>query len=213
MNFFGKKELTIIQLFEEHLASVDSTVQKLIELIANLGEEPKFLMKRAEEVRQAESQADEKRRNLESEMYLGAFLPNFRGDLLGIVEGMDVVANKAEAIADSIDLQQIQVPPELIPDLVQLVKISHETFLASSKAASTMFNNLDKANDLVKEAEAKEHEGDEVERALIRKLFQMELELAHKLQLKSLVKKISDIADHSENVSDRIQIVVFKRRV
>jgi hypothetical protein len=41
----------------------------------------------------------------------------------------------------------------------------------------------------------------------------MDLELAHKNQLRELVMSIGDIADLSEDCSDRIEIVVLKRKV
>lgn len=44
------------------------------------------------------------------EMYSGAFLPNFRGDLLGLIESVDKVANKAEYVADLIVLQNQKFP-------------------------------------------------------------------------------------------------------
>jgi len=73
---------------------------------------------------------------------------------------------------------------------------------------------MDIANEEVKKTEKLENEGDSLEKDLVRKLFRDEkLELAHKLQLQKLIKKIADIADQAENVSDRIQIVLFKRRV
>lgn len=213
MHFFGKKELKIIKLFEEHLEAVETTVKEMLRLIGNVGSERDEIMKMAENVRSAESKADALRREMESEMYLGAFLPNFRGDLLGIVESIDVVANKAEVVADEIDLQKMRIPGELIDDLLKLSDMSLKTFQATAEAARLMFTDLEKSNEYVALAEEKEHEGDQIERTLIRRLFDLEMDLAEKILLKKLIKKISDIADHSENVSDRIQIVIFKRRV
>jgi len=213
MHFFGKKELKIIKLFEEHLAAVEFTVKEMLRLIENADSDQNLIAEMAENVRNAETQADSLRREMESEMYLGAFLPNFRGDLLGIVESIDVVANKAEVVADEIDLQKMKLPEEMIEDFVKLSEVSLSTFQSTAEAAKLMFTDLEKANEYVSQAEEREHEGDMVERNLIRKLFETDLELAEKILIKKLIKKISDIADHSENVSDRIQIVIFKRRV
>jgi hypothetical protein len=73
---------------------------------------------------------------------------------------------------------------------------------------------MDVANDLINRTEDLEHETDILEKNLVRTLFRKdEIELAHKIQLEKLIKKLADIADQAENVSDRLQIVIFKRRV
>ena len=73
---------------------------------------------------------------------------------------------------------------------------------------------MEVANTYIQTTEGLEHESDMVEKEIIRELFRKDdIELAHKMQLEKLVKKIADIADQAENVSDRLQIVIFKRRI
>lgn len=214
MQFFGKKELRIIQLFQDHMVAVENTVKSLIDFLKNLENGDIDRESFVEKIRKNESDADDKRRKMETEMYLGAFLPNFRGDLLGIAESIDVVANKAESTADLIELQNIHIPAEFIPRLIELAEKSLETYLSVKQGASSIFNDMDVANDHINKTEFLEHESDQLEKALVRTLFRKEeIELAHKIQLEKLIKKIADIADQAENVSDRLQIVIFKRRV
>jgi predicted phosphate transport protein (TIGR00153 family) len=214
MQFFGKKELRIIQLFDDHMVAVENTVKSLIDFLKNIENPDLDRESFVEKIRKNESDADDKRRKMETEMYLGAFLPNFRGDLLGIAESIDVVANKAESTADLIELQNISIPKEFIPKLIELAEKSLETYLSVKKAASSIFNDMDVANDLINRTEDLEHETDILEKNLVRTLFRKdEIELAHKIQLEKLIKKLADIADQAENVSDRLQIVIFKRRV
>lgn len=214
MQFFGKKELRIIQLFEDHMVAVENTVKSLIDFLKNIDNPNLDRETYVEKIRKNESDADDKRRKMETEMYLGAFLPNFRGDLLGIAESIDVVANKAESTADLIELQNINIPNEFVPKLIELAEKSLETYLSVKQAASSIFNDMDVANELINRTEDLEHESDVLEKNLVRTLFRKdEIELAHKIQLEKLIKKLADIADQAENVSDRLQIVIFKRRV
>ncbi len=214
MQFFGKKELRIIQLFEDHMVAVENTVKSLIDFLKNLKNGDFDREGFVEKIRKNESDADDKRRKMETEMYLGAFLPNFRGDLLGIAESIDVVANKAESTADLIELQNINIPEEFIPKLIELAEKSLETYLSVKEAASSIFNDMDVANEHINKTEQLEHESDVLEKGLVRALFRKdEIELAHKIQLEKLIKKLADIADQAENVSDRLQIVIFKRRI
>jgi hypothetical protein len=213
MNFFGKKELKIIELFQEHLDCVEQTILKMLELLRSVKEGEDRVIPLTNEVREHETQADEKRREMEAEMYLGAFLPNFRGDLLGIVESMDKIANRAEDVANVIELQNLHVPDFLIEDVIELADLSYQTFQAAKQTAILLFEDLDKANETIIQVGEIEHKNDEKERDLVRKIFSSNLELAHKRQMKELVEKIANIADRSENATDRIQIVIFKRRV
>ncbi|HOO32288.1 MAG TPA: DUF47 family protein [Thermotogota bacterium] len=214
MQFFGKKELRIIQLFEDHMVAVENTVKSFIDLLKELENDPESIIKTVEAVRRNESDADMKRRKMETEMYLGAFLPNFRGDLLGIAESIDVVANKAESTADMIELQNIDIPKAMLPKLITLAEKSLDTYISVKNAASAMFKDMEVANTYIQTTEGLEHESDQVEKELVRELFRNpDIELAHKMQLEKLVKKTADIADQAENVSDRLQIVIFKRRI
>ncbi|WP_126993185.1 TIGR00153 family protein [Thermosipho globiformans] len=209
--FFGKKEQVVIELFRQHLDAVEDTIVKLQNLIY---EEKKEKHKElAEEVRKAETTADQIRRKAELEMYSGAFLPNFRGDLLGTIEALDRIANKAESVADEIDLQDLIIPKEIHENLKALISKSLETYKALKEAAKEMFEDFEKASQMIVETERFEHETDEIERSTIRKIFSLDIPLAEKIQLKDLVHRIADISDTSEDVSDRIQIILYKRKV
>jgi len=212
--FFGKKEQTVIELFFEHLNSIENTIIKMIELIQSMeNNEYEKVKELAEIVRKAETKADEVRRKAEMEMYTGAFLPNFRGDLLGIIESLDKIANKAEAVADEIELQNLRIPAELFENFESLAKKSLETFQALKDAAKEMFEDFESASQKITDTEKFEHEADEIERETIRKIFSLDISLAEKIQLKKLVHRIADISDTSEDVSDRIQIILYKRKV
>lgn len=212
--FFGKKEQIVIELFHQHLDAVENTIKKLLDLIQNIkNNKNNRIRELAEEVRKAETAADKIRRKVEMEMYSGAFLPNFRGDLLGTIESLDKIANKSEAVADEIELQNLKIPSELFEDFEALVKKSLETYQALKDAAKEMFEDFESASKKITDTEKFEHEADEIERNTIRKIFSLEIPLAEKIQLKKLVHRIADISDTSEDVSDRIQIILYKRKV
>lgn len=211
--FFGKKEKNIIELFNKHLDAVDNTIETLAELIRNLDKDVQKVRELSEQVRNAETEADRIRREAELEMYSGAFLPNFRGDLLGTIEAMDRIANKAETVADEIELQSLKVPEEILDDLEELILKSQVTYKAVKEAAKEVFEDFEKANEMILKTENYEHETDIIERNTIRKIFSLNIPLAEKIQLKKLVHRIADISDTSEDVSDRIQIIIYKRKV
>ncbi|MGC9321189.1 MAG: TIGR00153 family protein [Kosmotogaceae bacterium] len=212
--FFGKKEMAIIQLFHEHLDFISRTLENLEKVfLASQNDDLSSVEIYSEEVRKMESAADAKRREMENSMYQGAFLPNFRGDFLGLVESFDKVANEAENVVDQIVLQHLVIPSELKTDLLKQVQLAAETFEAAKEAAINLFQDLSVAEEKIKETERLENTEDSHERALVKKIFEMNLSLAEKRQLRELVLSIGDIANLSEDCSDRMEIIVLKRRV
>ncbi len=212
--FFGKKEVAIIGLFEEHLDMIVKTLENLEKVfVAVQANDSTSIDIYAEEVHKMESAADSKRREMENAMYQGAFLPNFRGDFLGLAESFDMVANEAENVVDQIVLQKMDIPEGIRPDLLKQLQLSIETYRAAQEAALNLFNELDKAEEKIKETERLENIEDSHERALVKRIFEMDIPLSRKRQLRELVISIGNIANLSEDCSDRMEIIVLKRRV
>jgi hypothetical protein len=214
MLFVGRKEQEIIEHFKKHIKAVEETLDSLEQLLETYKKgDTDDLEKVNDIIHERESEADKIRRSMETEMYRGAFLPNFRGDFLGLVENFDRIANRAEGIADHIILTKIVIPDEIINDLIDQFKMSLKTYRSLKDGAEMLFEDLEQAAELVLRTEKLEHDEDSFERNLIKKVYSMDLELAHKNQLRELVMSIGDIADLSEDCSDRIEIVVLKRKV
>jgi predicted phosphate transport protein (TIGR00153 family) len=161
-------------------------------------------------VRQFESEADSIRRNAETMMYSGAFLAQSRGDMLGLIEAVDKVANKAETVADVIYLQNLKIPDSLNEKFIKEYECSIEAFKALYVSVENLFEDVEKSKNAVLEVERWENTGDGIERNLIRDVFNLNIELAKRIQLRELALQIGDIADRAEDASDRIEIVILK---
>lgn len=210
----GRKEQEIIKKVLEHLDIMSIELQELRKLIEKyLNHEIEEIESFAEKVRYYEHQADIARREAETMMYSGAFLPNFRGDLLGIIEAADKVGNKGEYVADIFELEHPIIPDSLNSQLLKLFDICAETYEALKVSIKDLFEDLEKIEEHVLLVEQKEHEADGVERCLIKQIYRMDISNGHKMQLKELVRNIADIADRAEDCSDRVEIVSLKRRV
>jgi len=132
---------------------------------------------------------------------------------LGIIESVDKIANKAEFVADLIELQRPIIPEELKDGILKQIDLSLDTFRMVKRSIELLFEDLQKASEYVILTEKKEHEEDEIERENIKKLFELDIERCAKLELKEIIRSIGDIADRSEDTSDRVEIVILKRRV
>ncbi len=204
---FGKKENEVLDLFFKHLLKVKETIDTTYKLFGASEEEVNDI---AEKVRKLETEADSIRRNAETMMYAGAFLAQSRGDMLGLIESIDKISNKAEFISDLIYLQNLRIPEELIEDYKKEFEMSVQTYEALQKACESLFEDIERTKELVLEVEKFENQGDHLERALIKKIFGMSIDLALKMQLRELAFQVGDIADRSEDASDRIEIILLK---
>lgn len=210
----GRKEQEIIKKVLEHLDVMSVELLELRKLIEKyLSHQIDDVEQLAEKVRYYEHQADIARREAETLMYSGAFLPNFRGDLLGIIESADKVGNKGEYIADILELECPVIPELLNSQILKLFDLCVETYEALKISIKDLFEDLEKIEEHVLIVEQKEHEADGVERCLIKQIYKMDISNGHKFQLKELVRSIADIADRAEDCSDRVEIVSLKRRV
>ncbi len=210
----GKKEKEIVRKLFDFLDVISHTLLELRKTLEAYfqGRETEFV-ELVERVRTSEHDADNLRREVESLMYGGAFLPNSRGDLLGIIESADRVANKAEYVADMLELERPFIPNFLAARLIKILDLSTETYEALKVAITLLFEDLDKVNEKVLLVEQKEHEVDIEERATIKQIFASDIPHSQKLHLRELVRSIADIADRAEDCSDRVEVVSLKRRV
>ncbi len=214
MIFIGKKEEMIIKKFKQHLETVGKTLDGFEEFIrAYLDGNCEEADRCSEKVMNLESEADALRRETETLMYSGAFLPNFRGDLLGLIEAVDRIADRAETVVRIISLQLPSILLQIKEEMKKQVKLSVETFKELKAAIEYMFEDMDKAGSYIKRTEEKEHEEDNIEWDMMKKLFSLDIDRAQKLEIKEIISLIGDVADLAEDASDRVEIIILKRRV
>ncbi len=213
MFFFGKKESGIINNFMKHLDAVEETLETFREFMDSYLDGREDSEELALKTVEAESKADRLRRETETMMYSGAFLPNFRGDLLGLIESVDVIADRAETVARLVNLQRTQFPADIRGDIRKQIGVSIKTYKALKRAIKKMFEDVEEAAKCIVETENLEHQEDDIEWELIKKLFSLDVDRAVKLEVREIIGLIGDIADLSEDASDRVEIIILKRRV
>ncbi|MCD6449150.1 MAG: TIGR00153 family protein [Thermotogaceae bacterium] len=214
MIFIGKKEEEIIRKFKEHVETVGKTLENFEDFVnAYLDGNCSDADRCCEKVMMLESKADGLRRETESMMYAGAFLPNFRGDLLGLIESVDRIADRAETVTKIISFQKPEIPPEIKSGIRKQVRLAIDTFKELKESIYLMFEDMEKAKGFIKRTEEKEHEEDMVEWDIMKTLFSLEIDRAQKLEIKEIITLIGDISDLAEDASDRVEIIILKRSV
>jgi len=210
---FWKKQKKIETLVLEHLHCVDESLVLFQEAFtAYLDGDMEKADRLALETHRAEGLADDMRRKVETALLGGALLAPSRRDILEIIEEVDKLANAGEAILDYLLLQQVGIPEELKPMLREIMAKTREIFDEVNQALNLFFQDMNLALEHTKAIEIKEGEVDQLERAVIERLFAMDLGLAEKLQVRGLVEELVEPSDRAEDLSDRVDMMIAQRR-
>ncbi len=169
---------------------------------------------RLNELRSLEKKADSLRRNVETKLYLRTLIPEFRGDVLGLMEHADAVLN---IITDTLLEFSVEIP-ETLEDLNELhYDLAENAILASEnmvKAIRAYFRDLSAVRDNIKQVQFAREETNRIAEKYKRDLFQRtNLRLSHKMHLRYFAHNIEQIADEAEDVCDRLAIAAIKRYI
>jgi predicted phosphate transport protein (TIGR00153 family) len=175
------------------------------------GEQVDFCYSRVDK---AESRGDEIRRNVETTLYSKALLPESRGDILRMLEAFDVVINRVESLLRQIVVERIETEPWMQQDLWRLVDATVEACEVLHRAGSSLLQGDDRPlAGLAQQVDELESRCDHLENDLLGRVFASDLELARKLQLKDLIRRLGTISDLAESAAHQVHIVGLKRRV
>lgn len=217
MNRFFGKETEVEKYSRLHVRLVYECAHKLKDVMAHFYRGDYELMDReVEEISRYEHEADEIRRKMEVQFYQGAFLPFDREDRIVLAELVDSVADATQSSAYTISFGRIDFPLQFKKDFTELVDSSCKTVSVLKECIELLEEDLSDALNKAHEVEEFEEEGDKIEIQIIRKLYDSykknEIDLFTFIELKDITEKIGNIADRSENASDRIPIMVAKRK-
>ena len=209
-----KKQESIFSKIQVYFEKTDATRDIFKKTAADLinSDADSSLADAVEAVHAAEHQADNERRAVILELYKKALVPESRGDILGLLESFDTIPNTFQAVCNIIFFQSIKIPENFKGRFVDLINVNIEAYNLTKDAAFCLF----KEEDLLNKCELvcdKERESDAAERALIRDIYSTDMDLAEKNQLKDVIKTIGSISDHAEDVSDRIELAIIKRKI
>ena len=162
-------------------------------------------------VNSLESQADELRRSIVTQLYTQTLIPDSRGDVLGLLENLDTLLSIQEGTLWSFSIEQPDILPEFRGDFAVLCEqavFAAESIVLASRA---FFRNIEMVGDNMHKVMFYEKEADKISTKLKRAIFASDLPLYHKAHLRNFVEHIDNVADVSEDVADRLSVYTIKR--
>ncbi|MBN2211204.1 MAG: DUF47 domain-containing protein [Sedimentisphaerales bacterium] len=171
------------------------------------------LHQRMNKVHQAESQADNIRRDIEVMLYSKSIFPESRGDILGLLEALDKVPNQTETVVRMLYIQHIHIPEAYRPGIIELLEVARRCTTALIDATGKLFSNFPAVGAAVGKVDQLESDADVLENTLIESVFASEMDGFDKIMLRDVIHRLAHICDRAETAADRISIIIAKRKI
>ena len=201
-----------IDNFHNKLINASMTFGKAVDIYLKEGKSEKF-KKISRQIKKIEHEADALRRSIENQLYSNNLLPDLRADVLQLTENLDRIINKFDEATYMFYVEQPEIPEEYHAGIKDLGRLSADCAENMGMASRSFFRDMASVRDYSQKVYFIEHESDVCSRQLLEKVFDSDMPLANKLQLKQFINEIADIADTAEDFIDSLLIFTIKRDV
>ena len=209
--FVGKsKEKSTIELMQEQMNLVCKSVENTRMAVEALTEKNKSLfVEKREAVNSLEEEIDCVTRQIEENLYSGAFLAVSRSRILDLVEDVDDVADAAK---DVVNIGDIMVEHEMSGEFNDLIRRHMNATVECVGYLKECFDSIDdheKLPELIKKVRKQEHEVDEIAKELFHLIRKPDYDAKDFLLLSKMIEFMDEISDRSEAASDTLKLVML----
>jgi len=177
-----------------------------------LSDQKDIFENKLEELHTLESTADDLRRTIETRLYMHTLIPEYRGDVLGLLESSDKVLNMLDEILAQFSVESPKFPVEITQLVLDLSDTSVSAVESMVSAVRSYFIEMQLVRDYIIKTMFFEKESDKIADKIKRIIFGNEaVHLSSKVHSGYFIQKIEKIADIAEDVTDRLSIAVIKR--
>ena len=205
------------ELITAQIRDVEACLDKFREFMhaATVEPSPRSLGNLFQEVAIAEDRADRSLRAMIDSAGRGIYLPSTREDLISVATSCDKIANKCEEVAYLISLYNLKFPETFEQELTDIFSLITKQFSLLKEVIGMLFSKMSKLQkdpSILDEIRSLESQVDRIENLLDHRIFDMDIELAEKMQIYGVLEKFCDISDIIENIADKIQIMLIARK-
>ncbi len=207
---------------QEHMRVVAKCMAEFKPLFEALFEKDQNRVKEiAEKIDKIESEADKIKNGLRLNLPKTIFLPVARPDLLVLISEQDSIADSIENVAGILAVRDMEVPEAMRALLMELIQATIDTFNKALKVIEELDELLEVGfggkhssivTDMVVDLKQTEEITDDLAKELNRILFSLEDQLkpVSVIFWYKLIEEIGEVANHSENVGDRILLFLAR---
>ncbi len=170
---------------------------------------------RLKEIKDFEHDCDQLRRSIRYKLYSRMLIPDSRGDVLGLLENSDNVADSAKKVLINFDIEKPVILEFIRKDFIRLADSSAEAVDGMVKSCRAFFREFGIVNDYINKVHYYESETDKIEDDIKRKIFDSSeiTSLSVKVQLRYFAEKVALLSDMAEDVCERLSVYVIKREL
>lgn len=217
---FGRSPFGLLQT---HMDRVAEAVALAIEALAAMRRGDHAEVERlVEQVSKSEHQADIVKNDIRNHLPRSLFLAVDRANLLEILTTQDNLADKAEDIAVLLTFRKLDVPAAFANEFDAFLEKNIGAFEAVRKIIKQLDELLEasfggaeaeKVKVMVQQVALLEHEGDMIQRKLVRLLYANEDQMSYgtfDLWMK-LISEIADLSNYSERLAHRVRMTLERK--
>jgi predicted phosphate transport protein (TIGR00153 family) len=165
------------------------------------------------ELKKHESRGDTLRSAIGQSLYTEMLLPDTSGDVLGLLGYLDSLLDTMHHSFEVVRVERPEIPPQFRDGLLECVSLAAKTVEVVVVAARSYFRDPPSARDHIHKIHFFERETEQTAVRIMERLFDSELPLERKLQIRGHIWLIDRVADLADDAGDALAIYAVKRSV
>ena len=159
-----------------------------------------------------EHKGDALKRTIIEYLHTKTLIPESRGDVLELLEGMDSLLDRFKGALWRFEIERPEIDAAFVADFSDLIDGVVESVEAMVISSRAFFTDIASVRDHLHKVSFWETECDQVSVRLRTAIFKREeLRLSQRMHLSDLVRHIEKISDRAEDAADRMNVYVIKR--
>jgi len=169
--------------------------------------------KNLKQITSLEDKADELKRTIERSLYKQSLIPEYRGDVLTLIDKLDDIADSSKENLYQFDIEAPKIMTDLKVDFEQLTEASLMSVSEVLPLVKIFFHQSGSLQDKIDKVYFYEKEVDKIAYRLKRKLFKESkgLKFSEKIHLRYFALHIQQISDIAKKIADIVAIIAMKR--
>lgn len=166
---------------------------------------------RLQTMTETEHKADTLKRKIENDLYTHSLIPEYRGDVVRLLERLDEIIDTAKEVLINFDIERPVIMNDMNAMFSELADIACKAVESSVNAARMYFNHPSGIREHLHKIYFYEKEADRVSSKLKRHIFDHPaLELSHKMHLRYFASRTDLLADTAESAADMLTVYAIK---
>ena len=172
-----------------------------------------YLEERIEQIRDIETRCDELRRHISNVMYSEMLMPDTRGDVLSLLDEVDTTMDDCSHMVVELAMERPDLPPEFDDGFKAIMSEATQAAQVMLQGARAYFKAPHAVRDHVHKINFHSREATTVALHLGRAIFDSDLPLERKRQLRAWLLSVRDLASHADDTGDQLAIYAVKRSI